>query len=112
MTHSTDVPPPYEQIAAMSDADLFRLVAETCEYKAAEIRQNMPINMLYYKHPEWAPMSVRCHHVFCAVSTLMRKWILAVEKQPVPFLTRDADILRDDILAEMKKLDPTIGGKS
>jgi len=112
MTDSTDVPAPHEQMAAMSEADLFRFIAETCEYEAAKIRQNMPINMLYYKHPEWGSMAVRCHHVFCAISTLMRKWIPAAEKQPVPFLTRNADILRAEILAEMKKLDPTIGGKS
>jgi hypothetical protein len=112
MTDSVDVPAPYEQMAAMSEADLFKFIVETCDYEAANIRQNMPINMLYYKHPEWGSMAVRRHHVFCAISDLMSKWITAVEEKPVPFLTRDADILRAKILAEMKKLDPALGNKS
>ena len=102
---STDVPAPYEQIEAMSEAELFRLIVETCDYEAASIRQNMPINMLYHKHPEWGSMAVRRHHVFCAISSLLGKWIAAVEEKPNPFFTRSRDILRDVILAEMKKLD-------
>jgi hypothetical protein len=112
MTDSTDIQAPYEKIAAMSEADLFRFIVEILDYETAYIRQIQPIYKELYGHPEWAPMAARRHHVLCAFSNLLGKWISAVEKQPVPFLTRDADILRERILAEMKQLDPTLGGKS
>lgn len=110
MTDSTDLPA-YDVIAAMSEADLFKLIIETLDYETAYIRQIQDVYKNLYGHPEWAPMATRRHHVLCAISSLLGKWASAVEKKPDPFFTRSRDILRDVILDEMKQLNPTPGEK-
>jgi len=110
MNDSSDLPS-YEEIAAMSEVDLFKLIAEKLDNEASYIRTVQEIHQRHYGSSDWMPAAACRHHVLCAISGLLGKWAAAVEKGPNPFFTRSRDILRDGILDEMRLLDPTIGAE-
>ena len=108
MNDSSDLPP-YAEIAAMSEVDLFKLIAATLDNETSYIRQIQEIHQGRYGNSDWMPSAACRHHVLCAISNLIKKWTSAIEKGPNPFFTRSRDILRDGILDEMRLLDPTLG---
>jgi hypothetical protein len=111
VTDSTDLPQ-HDVIAAMSEAELFKLIVETIDYETAYIRQIQGVyKNMYGGDGNWAPMAIRRHHVLCGISELLGKWIAAVEEKPNPFITRSCDIVRDTMLREMKQMSPAIGAK-